>query len=217
MTVPPLAIVSVTDALVDALRTQILDGQWAPGTPVAEVQVARTFRVSRPTARTAVRALVNDGLLRQDAHHAPYVPELSNADLADLFLIRVPVEIAIVERLCDRPNSSHLTAAGENIDRLESLTADATTSDFVTADLGFHRALAAATDSPRLQRTFTALAGEIHLSMIQTRKALGRDRIVREHRQILRAVTRADPDAAASSVRRHLAGALKALSQDASV
>ena len=40
----------------------------------------------------------------------------------------------------------------------------------IEADLGFHRALVAAVDSPRLGRVYQALSGEIHLSMVQSRR-----------------------------------------------
>lgn len=212
MTVSRLATVSVADALAGALRGQILDGQWPPGAAVAEVDVARRFGVSRPTAKTAVRTLVHEGLLRQEAHRAPHVPQLSAEDIADLFLVRAPLELAIVERLCESPSAAGLAVAAEHVERLRALPANAPTSAFVAADLGFHVALADATASPRMKRTYTSLAGEIHLNMVQTRQALGRDRIVREHHQILRAIARRDTDAAIGQARRHLAGALKALS-----
>lgn len=208
-----LATVSVTDALADALRAQILDGQWPPGTTVAEVEVARRFGVSRPTAKTAVRTLVHEGLLRQDAHRPPYVPRLSGQDVADLFFVRVPLELAIVERLSANPPADGLAAAAEQIERLRALPADAPSSTFVGKDLGFHRALADATQSPRMRQTYATLAGEIHLNMIQTRQALGRERIVREHSAIHAAIVRGDADTAIRQAREHLAGALGALTE----
>jgi DNA-binding GntR family transcriptional regulator len=210
-----LATVSVTDALAGALRTQILDGQWLPGAPVAEVEVARRFGVSRPTAKTAVRTLVHEGLLRQDAHRAPYVPRLTDADVPDLFFVRMPLEIAIVERLCAGVPPDGLAAAAEQIERLRGLPAAAPTSTFVAADLGFHRALADATQSPRMRRAYATLAGEIHLNMIQTRQALGRERIVREHSAIQQAIAAGDAGTALRQVREHLTGALGGLTDPA--
>jgi DNA-binding GntR family transcriptional regulator len=210
-----LATVSVADALADALRTQILDGQWPPGSSVPEVEVARLFGVSRPTAKTAVRTLVHEGLLRQDAHRAPYVPRLTDDDVADLFFVRMPLELAIVERLCARPSAAGLAAAAEHIERLRALPPDAPTSTFIAADLGFHRALADATQSQRMRRAYATLAGEIHLNMIQTRQALGRDRIVREHSAIHDAIAAGDLRAARRHAREHLGGALSALTGSA--
>lgn len=211
MTASTLATISVTDALVSALRDQILNGERAPGTPVLEVEVARAFGVSRPTAKSAIYSLVLAGLLRQDAHHPAYVPRLRAEDIDDLFYVRVPVEIAVVERLCGRQDRV-LAAAGQAITDLSKLPDSAPTSTFVAADLGFHLALAAAAGSPRLRRVYEALTGEIHLGMIQTRTALGRDRIAREHAQILDAITGGNTARSLTLTRQHLAGAHSALS-----
>jgi DNA-binding GntR family transcriptional regulator len=205
-----LSTITVVDALVNALRAQILDGEWPPGASVAEVEVARRFQVSRPTAKAAVRTLEFEGLLRHDSHHAAVVPSLSARDIEDLYFVRIPLELAMVERLAQL-DAARLDDAENAIGALERLPDDAVTSSFVAADLGFHRALAAATGSWRLERSYNALAGEVHLCMIQTRQALGRTRIVREHRRILQAIRRGDGAEAVEATRRHLAGARDAL------
>jgi len=87
------------------------------------------------------------------------------------------------------------------------------TSRFIAADLAAHRALIDEYDSPRLKRVYESLLGEIHLSMIQSRTALGRDRIAHEHSHVLQHIQGRDPDAAASAMRTHLEGARDALAQ----
>ena len=67
--------------------------------------------------------------------------------------------------------------------------------------------------SPRLTRLYEALSGEIHLSMVQSHYALGRDRIVAEHRAVLDALDRAEPAAAEALMRSHLEGARDALAE----
>jgi DNA-binding GntR family transcriptional regulator len=205
-----LSTVTVVDALVNALRAQILDGEWPSGASVAEVEVARRFQVSRPTAKAAVRTLVFEGLLRHDSHHAAVVPSLSAGDIEDLYFVRIPLELAMVERLV-QSDGVRLDDAENAIGALERLPDDAVTSSFVAADLGFHRALAVATGSWRLERSYNALAGEVHLGMMQTRRTLGRARIAGEHRQILQAIRCADQARAVEAARRHLTGARDAL------
>ena len=86
-------------------------------------------------------------------------------------------------------------------------------SEFVEADLRFHRVLVKAVDSPRLSRLYRALSGEIHLSMVQSRYALGRDRIVAEHGAVLQALIDGDAVQAEALMRSHLEGARDALAQ----
>ena len=55
------------------------------------------------------------------------------------------------------------------------------------------------------------LSGEIHLSMVQSRYALGRDRIVAEHGGVLAALRQGDAALAEKLMRAHLDGARDAL------
>lgn len=204
-----LRTVSLVDALSDTLRTRVLDGQIDPGVGLSENAVAEEYEVSRPTAQTAITLLVQEGLLRREPHRSARVPVLSPSDVEDLFLVRIPLELGVVALLAQR----HLDPAGarQAIDDLAQVAPEEPPSVFVAADLGFHRALVDAVGSPRLSRLYAALSGEIHLSMIQSRWALGRDRIAGEHRAILEALESGDGASAERLMRAHLEGASAAL------
>lgn len=203
-----LHTVSVVDALTASLRAKVLDGQIDPGVGLGETEVAAEYEVSRPTAKAALAALVAQGLLRREAHRSAQVPSLSRADVEDLFLVRMPVELEVVRRLAGQPIPDAVDAAVHDLARVP---ADARHSEFVEADLRFHRALCDAVGSPRLSRLYQTLSGEIHLSMVQSRTALGRDRIVAEHDAVLTALRSGDVDRATALMRDHLEGARDAL------
>lgn len=204
-----LKTVSVVDALVATLRTKVLDLELAPGTGLTENDVAAEFEVSRPTAKTAINHLVQEGILRREAHKTAKVPELSRADVEDLFLVRIPLELEVVRIITAR--GSVPDSAAQAVTDLAEMRADAAHSVFVEADLAFHRVLVAEVDSPRLTRLYAALSGEIHLSMVQSRHALGRDRIAGEHRAVLEALRAGDAVLAEELMRAHLDGACEAL------
>lgn len=204
-----LQTVSLVDALSATLRERVLDGLIDPGVGLSENAVAEEYDVSRPTAQTAITLLVQEGLLRREPHKSARVPILSRADVDDLFLVRTPLELGVVTLLAER--GSLPAGAGQAIAELSVVDAAAPPSVFVAADLGFHRALVDAVGSPRLSRLYAGLSGEIHLSMIQSRHALGRDRIAGEHRAILRALEAGDGPAAERIMREHLEGARAAL------
>ncbi len=203
-----LNTVSVVDALTASLRSRVLDGQIDAGVGLTETDVAGEYEVSRPTAKTAISQLVQEGLLRREAHRSAHVPSLSRADVEDLFLVRVPLELEVVRRIA---GSVIPQAAADAVTELANVPAEAGHSRFVEADLRFHRALVSAVDSPRLTRMYQTLSGEIHLSMVQSRYALGRDRIVAEHSGVLEALVQGDAVRAEALMRAHLEGARDAL------
>ena len=86
----------MVDALVDTLRARVLDGHLPPGAVLVEADIATEFGISRPTARTAITQLVHEGLLRRQPHKSAHVPVLSRADVEDLFLVRIPLELGVV-------------------------------------------------------------------------------------------------------------------------
>ena len=205
-----LKTVSVVDALVSSLRTRVLDGGIDAGVGLTETDVATEYEVSRPTAKTAINQLVLEGLLRREAHKSAYVPNLSRDDVEDLFLVRIPLELEVVRRVAA---GSVPETAGQAVRDLAAVGAGAGHGEFVEADLRFHRVLVRAVGSPRLTRLYQALSREIHLSMVQSRYALGRDRIVAEHGAVLTALEQHDARAAESLMRAHLEGARDALGE----
>jgi DNA-binding GntR family transcriptional regulator len=203
-----LKTVSVVDALTASLRSRVLDGHIDAGVGLTETDVANDYEVSRPTAKTAISQLVQEGLLRREAHRSAHVPSLSRADVEDLFLVRIPLELEVVRRIA---GTAIPQAAADAVTELTNVPTEAGHSRFVEADLRFHRALVGALDSPRLNRLYQALSGEIHLSMVQSRHALGRDRIVAEHSGVLDALVQGDAELAETLMRAHLEGARDAL------
>src|SRR4030095_10995828 len=77
---------SVVDALRTEMQRQILRGSIPPGMGLAEVSVAQTFDVARPTAKAAIEQLVNVGLLRRCRNKTARVPLLDIADGTRLYL-----------------------------------------------------------------------------------------------------------------------------------
>lgn len=203
-----LQTVSVVDALTASLRAKVLDGQIDPGVGLGETDIAADYEVSRPTAKAAIAALVSEGLLRREAHRSAQVPTLSRADVEDLFLVRMPLELEVVRLLAGQRIPDEAASAVHDLARMPP---DARHSSFVEADLRFHRALCDAVGSPRLSRLYQTLTGEIHLSMVQSRYALGRDRIVEEHDGVLAALRAGEVDRATELMRVHLEGARDAL------
>lgn len=207
-----LSTVSVVEALAASLHDRVLDGQIPPGTPLAETEIANEYGVSRPTARSAITALVYEGLLHREANKAAYVPRLTRADVEDLFLIRTPLETEVVRVLLER-GTVPVAAAERALTDLGRLEDDAPHSAFVEPDLRFHQSLIDAVGSPRLSRLYRGIKGEIHLCMVQTRHTLGRERIVAEHGRILKALQAGDADEAIARMRAHLDGACSSLQQ----
>jgi DNA-binding GntR family transcriptional regulator len=204
-----LQTVSVVDALAQRLREHVLDGVIPAGATVAETDIAAQFGVSRPTAKSAILTLVHRGLLHRDSHRPAYVPALTPEDVIDVYRARTPLELEAVRTLATR--GALIPGTEEAFRELGDLPDDAPTSRFIAADLHAHQILVDQCGSPRLSRLYDSLLDEIHLCTIQSRYALGRERIAREHANVLKHILAGDTDRATAAMRDHLQGAAHAL------
>ena len=82
----------------------------------------------------------------------------------------------------------------------------------VDADLGFHHALARAVGSPRLERLYLSMSGEIRLCIAQLRPAwTSPTAMAEEHRELLAVIESGDVEAAEARMTAHLERAVRDL------
>lgn len=187
--------------VAERLRSSILSQADAPGSAITEAAVAVRYGVARPTARIAIDKLVTDGLLRREPHSAARVPELSRADIVDLFDNRAVIESAAIAAL-----AATATVPGEALLAHRAL---ATTADFAQHDIAFHRALVAGQPSPRLARMHSLLMGEIELCIgqVQVSHLLTAREVETQHQGILDAIIAGDATTASALAVNHIVGA----------
>lgn len=189
-------------SVAERLRESILSQLDRPGSAITESAVALRFGVARPTARIAIERLVADGLLRREPHHAARVPELSRADIVDLFDNRAIIEGAAIAALA---RAGTIPAAALSAHR--SLSSRGAEEPFARDDILFHRSLVAGQPSPRLARMHSTLMGEIELCIGQVQAAhlLTAQEVGAQHQGILDAVIAGEADEAAGLTRDHIA------------
>ena len=199
--------ISTTEAVVVSLREKILDGAIEPGAPLPEVELTREFGVARPTVRAAIQTLCHEGLLKRERNRSAFVPLMTSEEVRDLFNVRIPIECLVVRELLTRDAS--LDGVHAAITPLAELKVDSRWSEVVDADMGFHQALAASVGSPRLERLYLSLRGEIELCIAQLRPSWASPAAMGdEHRDLLAVIERGDVDEAEARMTAHLERAL---------
>lgn len=199
---------SVVDALRTELQKQILRGVISPGAALTELSVAQRFDVARPTAKAAIEQLVHVGLLRRMRNKSARIPRLDASDIPDIYLSRSVIECAAARILAERGEVPAGAIAA--IERFRaSIAAGQAVSGLVESDVEFHRAIVAATRSPRLRRLHDAVIGEAHLCMaqVQIHHLLHPQVIAEEHMRILSLIAERNVAAASAETNAHLAQA----------
>ena len=83
---------SLTSAVADKLRDQIIRGEIPEGSQLRQDIIATQFSVSRIPVREALRQLHAEGLVTIVQNRGAIVPELSPSDIEELFSIRELLE-----------------------------------------------------------------------------------------------------------------------------
>ena len=202
--------ISTTEAAVASLRARILDGKIEPGARLPELELAAEFGVARPTVRAAIQQLCHEGLLVREPNRSAHIPVLTRDEILDLFSVRIPLECLVVRAVLER--RAPLAPAREAISRLEALPNDAGWSEVVAGDGAFHQALVVAVGSPRLEKLYGSLSGEIRLCVAQLRPSWASPaEIGIEHREVLEVLESGDVAAAESRMTAHLERAVRDL------
>lgn len=207
-----LETLSVVDALRSEMQAQILKGSIPAGTALPEMSVAQMFDVARPTAKAAIEQLVHLGLLKRLRNKTASVPLVNASDVADLYLSRAVVENSTVCLLAERGDMP--SGAVEALERFRAVIGQSDKiAELVKSDIDFHRALAAATGSPRLRRLHQLVIGEAHLCMaqVQVNHLLRPEVIADEHTRILAAIAARDANQARSEMDAHISRARNSL------
>lgn len=215
-----------TQALVEALRTRIVDGDLAPGQPVpSESGLVEEFAVSRTVVREAMSRLQAEGLV--ETHHGrgsfvlarpsgrTFAPTVggSRADRVQLLEFRLALETEAAALAATRRNQEQLSVAR----RAATAFAEARDrpSEAVGADFRFHSALADASGNRYLQELVSTL-GEPMIAMPSARLTTepgALDLVVAEHEAVLAAVERGDAETARAAMRVHLANSIARVSR----
>jgi DNA-binding GntR family transcriptional regulator len=186
-------------------KERILDGAYEEGQLIGEGEVSEAVGVSRTPVREAFLRLEAEGMLRLFPKRGALVVPISAADVADVMETRLLIERFAIRRVVEL----ELDLDDRLLAAIAAQKEHASAKDvvaFVDADREFHRIFVAATgnaivlqmhDSLRDQQNRMGIAA---LSRSDDRTA----RILKEHRAIVKAVTKGDPSAAEALIEAHL-------------
>jgi DNA-binding GntR family transcriptional regulator len=202
--------ISTMEAVVASLRARILDGVIEPGVRLPELELAVEFGVARPTVRAAIQTLCHEGLLVRERNRSANIPVLTRDDILDLFSVRIPLECLVVRAVLERGAS--LTPAREAMAVMEALPDNAGWHQVVAADGAFHHSLVRAVGSPRLERLYGSLSGEIRLCVAQLRPSWASPSAIgHEHHEVLDVLETGNVKAAEERMTAHLERAVRDL------
>ncbi len=216
----PIQSERLYEQIVQQIEQRIVSGELHVGDQLpSERELADQFGVSRTAVREAIKALREKGMVDIFVGRGTFIANgtpnvvrhtldlLLKVDSTKGFLnlveLREIMEPDIAALAATRITDEYIVALQECIDKMEAALDDV--EEFVEADLDFHLALAEATQNP----VIPALLDPIIELMREQRILVTLHSGVAQHGQynhriIIEAIKRHDPDAARTAMRHHL-------------
>ncbi|MCW2287112.1 DNA-binding GntR family transcriptional regulator [Leucobacter luti] len=203
---------SVTQRVLEELRTEIVTAQLAPGSVIREADVAARFRVSKTPVREALQRLLAEDFVMVFPRRGYMVKPVGITDLQNVMALRSYIEPPLAAIAAKRRSSEVL----EQLEASLALQRDgsAELTDRLAAAPEFHRLIAAVARNERangLLRTYFDETSRMHFLFPEAVEHITSETEFAAHREILDAIIAGDAERASAAMAEHLTESNEAL------
>lgn len=208
---------NLTYAMLDALGREIVTGGYDDRPFPTEAELAERHDVSRSVTREAVKMLTAKGLLTARPRKGTSVLPSSSWNLFDPDVLswllerkfslellrqfselRIAIEPAAAALAARAADAEGIAAIGGGYERM--VAAEAGDDDPLEADIAFHIAILEASANPFYQQFRDLVTTALRTSIRFTNRFKGRTASLPQHRAVLSAIERRDPEGATAAM-----------------
>lgn len=207
----PISSTSLADEALATIVQAIMGGEFGPGERLSEAQLARQLGISRGPLREALGRL-EGRLVVRTPRIGVRVIQLDDEDLAELFAVREALEGMACRLAAARISDRDIAALRDLLDQHGRNPDVLSRRGYYqrTLDEDFHLHVVRCARNARLENLLMdGLYYQLRLYRFRASTRPGRAQAAfQEHREIVAALSDRDPDAAETSMRRHVRNAL---------
>ena len=195
---------SVTDGIVDAITTAIVERRLMPGTRLVEQQIADIFEVSRTVVRQALNQLSRDRLVTLEPARGAFVATPSIDEARQVFQVRRLVEAGMVRQLAGQITDRQVDQLRAHLRDERQAVARSDISGRTRLLADFHVVLARQLGNEVLAELIADLLSRSQLIALMYQSSPSAEHSQHEHVDIVDALARRDGRAAARLMERHI-------------
>lgn len=212
MSTARIAQTALYQQVAERLRNRIFAHELPPGTWIDEQALAASYGISRTPLREALKVLVSEGLVTLKPRRGCYVTELSPRDLDELFQVIALLEGRSAFEATSRAKATDIEKLAAIHERLEEAAARNDIEAFFEANQDFHTAIQELAGNRWQLQVIHDLRKVLKLSRHLSLFMDGRvEQSLDEHRAIMAAIRKLDPETAEALMREHLLSGRQAL------
>jgi DNA-binding GntR family transcriptional regulator len=197
------------EEVAELLRQRIFRRELAPGSWIDELKLAEQYGISRTPLREALKVLAAEGLVTMKVRRGAYVTEVSETDLRDVYHLLSLLESDAAGVAASLVTDAQLRELQELHQEMEAAAVD--TERFLALNERFHMRLLEIAGNRWRNQMVADLRKVMKLHRRNSLLKSGRvQESIREHRAVMRALTRRDAAAAMEKMRSHFEHGLEA-------
>jgi len=178
------------------LRQMLIEGRIGPGAKLNERELAESLQVSRTPLREAIKMLAAEGLVELLPNRGAVALSLSEQDVLNTFEVMAGLEALSGELAAQRITASELAEIkAMHFEMLAAYTRN-DLSGYYRINARIHRAINAAAKNPVLGVTYNQVNARLQALRFRSNQDGAKwKRAVKEHEQMIDALTARDPAA----------------------
>lgn len=203
------------ERVLDVLRDAILNGDFKPGQPLVESELATQMGISRAPLREALQILNTEGLLETVPYHGTTVKRLAKKDIEELYGLRSVLESFAIQRIIALKKSEVIERLRQNFTDMLAAAEAGDLKALNQTDRDFHDMLIVASDHSLLLSTWNVVAMRVRQVMaLRNKRFTDIKEIAYNHLAIIEAIAAGDEERAVTLIREHIASVGELIAED---
>lgn len=189
----------------EQILEKILTSAVKSDDPLSEEALAAELNVSRTPIREAFKRLENEKLIDIIPYRGTFVRQITLNDINEIFLIRELLESVSAKIACEKIDKHNLTKLEEELDRAEELFLKGCKKESAKTGNIIHDVILRIAGNERIQQ----VVSNMHLQTTRLKRIAstvpGRlEKSNMEHRKLMDALKKKDPELAEQCMREHI-------------
>jgi DNA-binding GntR family transcriptional regulator len=198
-------------AVVDEVRTAILDGEYVPNQRLIEADLCERFKISRFLARFALQELSAQGLVEFERNRGARVRDISLDEAIEITQVRKLLEGLEAARAAERVTKSQAGMLRQIVRDMRSSVNASELLAYSDLNAQLHAAIRDIADHQTCARLLQQLRDQTVRHQFSLSLVPGRSRVsLPQHEAIVAAITARDPAAAEKAMHEHLQSVITA-------
>lgn len=173
----------------DILRTEILNGDLAPGSRLLEIEISERLKLSRGTIRSALQQLIHEGLVVQYPYRGCMVISLSSQDAWELYTLRSTLEGLAAKLAAEAIAPGKVDILTKALQKLKVAVEKKNWQDFAIADFNLHKAVIQFSGHRRLQEQYRIIENQVLLYIASCNSLHpSLEELFEDHKQLVEAI-----------------------------